>query len=737
MSIWQKKRMFALTAVSMAILFTFLNARPSYAAFTTTIVDNTVTQVGWDNSIQLNSSGFPVISYYNSSNSDLKVAICGDALCTSGNTLTTVDQMGLVGRSSSLVLNGSGFPVIAYYDETNNDLKLVTCGNALCASGNTFSVVDANITASASSSRSISLKLSTSGNPVISYLNDVGTTEELRVAICGDTTCTSGTTVVTIDSTNRSGFANSLDLTAGDIPIVSYYAFGTGDLRLLVCGNTLCSTGNTITPVDTTGNVGDFTSLKLNGSGFPVISYRDITNNRLKLATCTTLSCNTGVIFAVVDTGNETGSFGSLALRSDGTPVISHVTNTNGDLKVSTCSVVDCTSGVSHTIIDATTTVYDTSIVLSNDGRAVISYFDFGFGDLKVAVDLPPNTPTPTNTSTSTPTNTRTATSTFTQTFTATATSTFTPTFTETFTPTATSTLTPTFTPTFTHTFTPTATATLTSTFTHTFTPTMTHTPVPVMDTIGVFKDGLWNLRNSNSAGSPDTVALFGITGDLPVVGDWNNDGVDTLGFYRDGLFFLSNSNTTPAVDYNFAFGNPGDRPLAGKWDAMTIGSGVGVYRQSNGVIYLRRSLTFGFDDYYLIFGDPGDQPVAGDWNGNGFDGIGVYRAANQIWYLRNAPANGVAYSDIDFTLTIGTGLPLAGDWNADLISTVGYFTSTGVFSLHSTNATAGSDTIFAFGPENGLPVAGKWTLPNQPAMSSIIRPVGGNPVSDTRDGSD
>jgi hypothetical protein len=381
------------------------------------------------------------------------------------------------------------------------------------------------------------------------------------------------------------------------------------------------------------------------------------------------------------------------------------------------------------------------SVAISADGYTALAgaysedtapKTDNGAGYIFVGV-LP--TPTPTNT----PTATNTPTSTFTPTVTSTATNTFTPTATPTATATATHTFTATATNTFTATFTPTATSTFTptATFTPTFTATATNTPVPVADTIGVFKDGQWSLRNSNSAGGSDITALFGAAGDLPVVGDWNNDGVDTLGLYRNGLYLLSNSNTTPAENYSFLFGNPGDRPIAGKWDAMTVGSGIGVYRQSNGVVYLRRSLTSGFDDYYLIYGDPADQPIAGDWDGNGFDGIGVYRSSNQIWYLRNTPANGVVYSDIDFTLPIGTAVPVAGDWNGDMINTVGYFTTTGVFSLHSTNATIGTDNVFAFGPTDGLPVAGKWIPPNQPALSRVVQPVNGNPVSGGSDGAE
>jgi hypothetical protein len=74
--------------------------------------------VGNFTSLVLNSSGFPVISYYDNTNGDLKLAVCADTLCTS-KTLTTVDNStNQVGQYTSIVLNSSGFPVISYYDFT-------------------------------------------------------------------------------------------------------------------------------------------------------------------------------------------------------------------------------------------------------------------------------------------------------------------------------------------------------------------------------------------------------------------------------------------------------------------------------------------------------------------------------------------------------------------------------------------------------------------------------------------
>lgn len=267
----------------------------------------------------------------------------------------------------------------------------------------------------------------------------------------------------------------------------------------------------------------------------------------------------------------------------------------------------------------------------------------------------------------------------------------------------------------------PTNTPTATATPTRTNTPTNTPLP-PRPDTIGVYLDGTFYLRNTNNAGSPDITALFGgDAADLPLAGDWDGNGVDTIGVYRNstGFFYLSDSNTSPALNYNPLFGNPGDTPFAGKWTADMTHDGIGVYRNSNGILYQRKALTGGFDDFFAVFGNPGDVGVAGDWDGNGFDSIGVYRSSNTTWFMtNNSTPGGITFSDINFVWDITTKIPVVGDWDANGTTTVGYFgpfTGSGQFVLHSTNATAGTDNTFIFGPSTGKPIAGKWIAPSQP----------------------
>jgi lysyl endopeptidase len=56
---------------------------------------------------------------------------------------------------------------------------------------------------------------------------------------------------------------------------------------------------------------------------------------------------------------------------------------------------------------------------------------------------------------------------------------------------------------------------------------------------------------------------------DKPLAGDWDNDGIDTIGVYRNGQFMLRNTNTIGFADWVFDLGIPGDMPIAGNWDGL------------------------------------------------------------------------------------------------------------------------------------------------------------------------
>ena len=64
-------------------------------------------------SVTIGRDGKPIISYYDSFNTALKVAHCTNPECTASQ-IVTVDSNGNVEQSSSITLVGhGGFPVIA------------------------------------------------------------------------------------------------------------------------------------------------------------------------------------------------------------------------------------------------------------------------------------------------------------------------------------------------------------------------------------------------------------------------------------------------------------------------------------------------------------------------------------------------------------------------------------------------------------------------------------------------
>ena len=360
--------------------------------------------VGYYTSLTLDGGGNPVVSYYDQTNGDLKLLYCGDANCTGGNSISAPDAGGDVGWDTSLVLDTSGNPVVSYYDFTNGDLKLLRCGNTVCTAGNTI-VSPATV----GDVGQFSSLLDSSGNPVISYYHV--TSGDLKVLRCGNPTCTSGNIIATPDSAGDVGYYTALALDASGNPVVSYYDTTNGNLKVLHCGDATCTSGNIIATPDTVGDVGYFTSLALDASGNPVVSYYDFTNGNLKLLRCGNATCTSGNTVASPDATGDTGYFSSLALDGSDNPVVSYYNATIGDLKLLRCGNASCTSGNTIATPDSFGSVgLYTSLALDGSDNPVVSYYDASNGDLKVlhcgdaaCTGVKPPTATATSTATGTP----------------------------------------------------------------------------------------------------------------------------------------------------------------------------------------------------------------------------------------------------------------------------------------------------------------------------------------------
>ncbi len=234
-----------------------------------------------------------------------------------------------------------------------------------------------------------------------------------------------------------------------------------------------------------------------------------------------------------------------------------------------------------------------------------------------------------------------------------------------------------------------------------------TVTPRVPPQTIGVFRPGqAFLLRQSNTAGPPDIIAPLGQPGDLPVVGDWDGDGLSTVALFRNGQFLIRNENAADAPVTTVAFGQPGDRPIAGDWTGKGFDS-IGVFRA--GTFLLRNSNTSGSPDIVVNYGLPTDLPLVGDWDGDGQTTIGGFRPANGFFFLRNTNSSGNA--DLSFFYGLADDFPVAGDWDGDGVTTIGVLRR-GTFFLRNTNTAGFADLAVAFGQPDDVPLAGRWKTP-------------------------
>ena len=104
--------------------------------------------------------------------------------------------------------------------------------------------------------------------------------------------------------------------------------------------------------------------------------------------------------------------------------------------------------------------------------------------------------------------------------------------------------------------------------------------------------------------------------------------------------------NITAPTPANFTYGSSSMIPLVGDWNGDGV-EGIGVYDPSNSAFHLRQSATGGDADFICGYGEPGDTPISWyDTYSIGFsqgDGIGIIRGT----YAHLDKNLGCAYAEI------------------------------------------------------------------------------------------
>ncbi|MCP9461367.1 MAG: hypothetical protein NNA24_04925, partial [Nitrospira sp.] len=333
--------------------------------------------VGRYSSVAIGADGLGLISYYDETNGDLKVAHCSNPACTSA-TISTLDDKGNVGLYTSLAIGADDLGLITYYDQTNGDLKVAHCADVACTAA-TLTALDRH----GDVGQYTSVTIGTDGLPLITYY-DV-TKGDLKAAHCSDVVCRTATitTLTFLQAEEDVGRFTSVTI-AGGQPLISYYDVTDQYLKSALCPDIACTEPTLTTTPDKTGNVGRYSSIVMGMDARPLIGYYDETNGDLKVIHCTEVLCITGTR-TVLDGDGDVGQSTSITIGADGLGFISYYDKTNGDLKVAHCADTTCTTARIKTVDQAGDVGQDTSVTIGTDGFPLITYYDVTNGDLKVA----------------------------------------------------------------------------------------------------------------------------------------------------------------------------------------------------------------------------------------------------------------------------------------------------------------------------------------------------------------
>jgi hypothetical protein len=176
---------------------------------------------------------------------------------------------------------------------------------------------------------------------------------------------------------------------------------------------------------------------------------------------------------------------------------------------------------------------------------------------------------------------------------------------------------------------------------------------------------GVWRISEGNwyvkrSSEGAESIRQWGVSGDVPVPGDYDGDTRNDLAVWRPNganwWIVDSSTGTSRAPQW----GQPGDVPVPGDYDGDGI-TDLAIWRPSEGNWYIIHSSN-GTPQAPVHLGLPGDIPVPGDYDGDHKTDLAVWRPSEGNWYVihsSNGPQAPVQWG-------LPGDIPAPGDYDND-----------------------------------------------------------------------
>lgn len=284
--------------------------------------------------IAIGTDGFPIIAFFDNGNDQVKIVHCTSVDCSTDDGVTVLDTVGTSYGHPSIAIGTDGLPVVAYTDSTSSDLMFVHCTNTACSSFDSPVILDAEIGASQGHP---SLVIGSDGFPLVAYYD--GDVVGLFVVHCTSVDCSTSDTPTSLKIGSISGGV-SMALGRGGLPVIARKI--ASGIEVIQCTSTDCSTTGTPTILDASGLDPD---LEVGDDGLPLVAFYDPGNDDLMVIHCSNDDCSIFEPPQAAATTNDTGALPKIAIRPGGLPAIAHYDVTGDDVDLLLCGNLGCRPG--------------------------------------------------------------------------------------------------------------------------------------------------------------------------------------------------------------------------------------------------------------------------------------------------------------------------------------------------------------------------------------------------------